>query len=194
MKKVALGTVVVLLLLAVLAGCGKGKEADTTPPAISAVADSGITSSGATITWTADEAATSQVEYGLTTSYGSTTTADTSLVTSHSVSLSGLSTATPYHYRVKSKDASDNEAVSGDYTFTTAAPPDTTPPVISAVAASSITTSAATISWTTDEPATSHVEYGLTTSYGSTTTLDTDRPPVMIPLSELEVLGLGLAG
>jgi hypothetical protein len=174
MKKVALGTVVVLLLLAVLASCGKGKEADTTPPAISAVAASGITSSGVTITWTTDEAATSQVEYGLTTSYGSTTTADTNLVTSHSVSLSGLSADTLYHYRVKSKDASDNEAVSGDYTFTTAAPPDTTPPVISAVAASSITASTATITWTTDEPATSQVEYGLTASYGSITTLDTN--------------------
>ena len=81
MKKVALMTIVVLLLLAALAGCGKGKEADTTPPVISAVAASGITSSGVTITWTTDEAATSQVEYGLTTSYGSTTTLDTNLVT-----------------------------------------------------------------------------------------------------------------
>jgi hypothetical protein len=121
MKKVVLGTVLVLLLLAVLPGCGNGKEADTTAPVISAVSATGITISGTTITWTTDEAATSQVEYGQTTSYGSVTTLDTNLVTSHSVSLSGLSASTAYHYRVKSKDASQNEAVSGDFPFTTAA-------------------------------------------------------------------------
>jgi hypothetical protein len=91
------------------------------PPIISLVDASAISTSEATITWTTDEAATSQVEYGLTTSYGSTTTLDTNLVTSHSVSLSGLSAATPYHYRVKSKDASQNEAVSDDFTFITEA-------------------------------------------------------------------------
>jgi hypothetical protein len=59
------------------------------------------------------------VEYGLTTSYGSTTTLKEDLVTSHSVSLSDLDAGTTYHYRVKSKDASENAATSGDYTFTT---------------------------------------------------------------------------
>jgi hypothetical protein len=46
--------------------------------------------------------------------------------------------------------------------------PDTTPPVISSVQASGITTTSAVITWTTDEPATSYVNYGLTTSYGGT--------------------------
>jgi len=49
---------------------------------------------------------------------------------------------------------------------------DTTPPVISGVDISGITETIATITWTTDEPATSHVEYGKTTNYGLTTTLD----------------------
>src|SRR5205814_6759008 len=39
---------------------------DTTAPTISAVAASGVTSSAATLTWTTNEAATSQVNYGLT--------------------------------------------------------------------------------------------------------------------------------
>ncbi len=43
---------------------------DTTTPTISAVAYSGLSSTGATITWTTSEAADSQVEYGTTTSYG----------------------------------------------------------------------------------------------------------------------------
>ena len=40
---------------------------DTTPPTISSIAASGVTSSGATVTWTTNEAADTQVEYGLTT-------------------------------------------------------------------------------------------------------------------------------
>jgi beta-lactamase superfamily II metal-dependent hydrolase len=96
--------------------------ADVTPPVISAVTASSITSSSAVITWTTDEASNSVVDYGLTTSYGSTVTNST-MVTSHSVSLTGLSASTLYHYRVKSTDAANNTATSSDYTFTTSAPP-----------------------------------------------------------------------
>ena len=46
---------------------------DAVAPVISGVASSGVTDVGATVTWTTDEAATTQVEYGTTTSYGSTT-------------------------------------------------------------------------------------------------------------------------
>lgn len=91
---------------------------DTTPPVISNVASA--TGAGtATITWTTDEVATSQVEYGLTTSYGTLSPLDPTLTTSHSVSLSGLARRTTYHYRVRSKDAAGNESVSADYTFKT---------------------------------------------------------------------------
>jgi hypothetical protein len=86
---------------------------------ISSVNASSITVSGATITWTTNEAATSQVEYGLTEEWGSGTTLET-LVTSHSVELTGLEADTTYHYRVISKDAANNEAVSLDQAFTTA--------------------------------------------------------------------------
>src|SRR5207253_4887198 len=89
---------------------------DNVPPVISAVSASGITATGATITWTTNETADSQVEYGLTTAYGSLTTLNTSLVLSHSQALSGLTPATLYHYRVKSKDAAGNLATSGDFT------------------------------------------------------------------------------
>src|SRR5262249_13610983 len=49
---------------------------------------------------------------------------------------------------------------------------DTTAPTISSRTATAITSSASTITWSTNEPATSQVDYGLTTGYGSTTTLD----------------------
>lgn len=92
---------------------------DTTPPVISGVSTTNITTTGATVNWTTDEIADSQVEYGPTTSYGSTTTLNTSLVTSHTVNLAGLSLGTTYHYRVISKDASGNTATGSDNTFST---------------------------------------------------------------------------
>ena len=144
---------------------------DTTPPAISAVTAGTLTGTSATITWTTDVASTSQVEYGLTTSYGSLTTLDTSTVTSHSVGLTGLTGSTTYNYRVYSRDAAGNRAVSANATFATAA--DTTAPVITAVTPGGATPTTVTVTWTTNEPSSSQVAYGATTAYGSLTTLDT---------------------
>src|SRR5205085_194557 len=78
---------------------------DATAPVISAVAAGSITATGATVTWTTNEASDSQVEYGLTASYGTSTALNASLVTAHSAPLSGLTASTTYHYRVKSHDA-----------------------------------------------------------------------------------------
>src|SRR5207249_5081934 len=94
---------------------------DVTPPQLSAISAVTIGGSAATIVWTTDEPADSQVEYGFTTAYGSSTTVNPSLVTSHSQPLSDLAPSTLYHYRVKSKDAVGNLATSADFTFTTLA-------------------------------------------------------------------------
>jgi hypothetical protein len=103
---------------------------DTSAPVISSVTSSGITTSGATITWTTNEPADSLVRYGTTTSYGSQSAQGTASITSHSVTLSGLLAGTLYHYRVESKDAAGNLASSGDLTFTTqtVVPPPPPPP------------------------------------------------------------------
>ena len=77
---------------------------------------------GAIFTWTTSKDATSQVDYGLTPSYGTSTTLDTNMVSTHSVSIGGLTSNTTYHYRVRSKDGCGREALSGDATFTTNAP------------------------------------------------------------------------
>jgi hypothetical protein len=115
-------------------------------PAISAVQSSNVTASGATITWTTNVVTNSQVEYGPTASYGSVTTVDTNLVTSHSEAVTGLLASTLYHFCVKSKDASSNLAVSGDYTFTTAA--STAGYTVSATPASVNVGDTITVSWT----------------------------------------------
>lgn len=150
--------------------------ADTVSPVISNVQATNISTDSATITWSTDEAADTRVEYGLTTSYGSLTAIDTSLITSHSQVLNGLQSLTIYHYRVKSKDVSGNESVSTDRTFTTqaSASPDTTSPIISNVRVASTDHVSATITWITDEPSDSQLEYGLTATFGNFTTLDTN--------------------
>ena len=103
---------------------------DTTAPTISGRTASNITGSSATITWTTNEAATSRVEYGLTTSYGSSTALDPTLVTAHSVTITGLAPSTTYNWRVRSMDAAGNETVSANSTFATAAVSDTTVPTV----------------------------------------------------------------
>jgi hypothetical protein len=95
--------------------------ADTTPPVISSVQSSGISGSGATISWSTNEAANSQVESG--PNFSQSTTLDPTLETSHSVALSGLTPATQYQYRVKSRDAAGNLATSATFNFTTGAAP-----------------------------------------------------------------------
>jgi PGF-pre-PGF domain-containing protein len=101
---------------------------DTTPPVISNVAVTDVTTTSARITWTTNEPSTSQVEYGTTTAYGTLTPLDPTLVTSHSVALTGLSPGTTYHFRVISIDAAGNKAYSSDFTFTTKTLPPPPPP------------------------------------------------------------------
>ena len=251
---------------------------DTVPPVLSDIAAGDITGSGATVTWNTDEPATSQVEYGLSPEYGMLTIFDPNRVTNHSVTLSGLTDSTIYHYRVLSIDAAANLAVSGDHSFTTVDtnPPDTwivtgpsgtiatktasfewegadnlsapdsllysyhidseswssytpvtstvysdladgghtfyvrardeagnvdtsaasrsfvvdtTGPALQGIQAVSIHASGATIIWTTNEPADSQVEYGLTASYGMTTSLDTN----LTTAHSVVITGLDLA-
>jgi hypothetical protein len=92
---------------------------DTSAPTISSVSVTGLTSSGATITWTTSERATSQVEYGLTGTYGELTPIGTTFVTSHTVVLTGLSPLTTYYYRVVSRDEAGNVKLGSGKTFTT---------------------------------------------------------------------------
>lgn len=132
---VALGDQGVAAESAITTIAGSGTPpADTIPPVLSSIATSGTTAAGTTISWTTDELSDTQVDYGTTSSYGSSTSLNTSLSTSHNAILSSLSASTLYHYRVKSRDAAGNLAVSADQTFTTSAAPllpDTTVPTVS---------------------------------------------------------------
>jgi len=96
-------------------------DADISPPVISDVAVA-PDDYGALVTWTTDEPATSVVDYGLTSAYGSSES-DATLTMAHSVALSDLDADTLYHFRVTSVDAAGNPASSADATFRTPGPP-----------------------------------------------------------------------
>ncbi|MBI2096885.1 MAG: hypothetical protein HYT40_01890, partial [Candidatus Sungbacteria bacterium] len=163
-----------------------GPAFDVTQPQISGVAANDINTDRATIVWTTDEPTDSQVEYGGTANYGLSTPLGLALVKDHSIKLSNLNPSTLYHYRVRSRDAAGNITISSDFTFVTPATPDVTPPVItSGPTVSQIHQSGATISWNTDELATTQLDYGLTTNYGSKY-LD----PTLVNIHTVPLIGL----
>lgn len=80
-----------------------------------------ITDTSATVTWKTNKPANSTVEYGLSTDYGSTIQ-NITMVTAHSIELTGLEPGRRYHFRVTSFNSSINYSISGDFNFTTKFP------------------------------------------------------------------------
>ena len=134
------------------------------------MATASVTDTSVVVTWTTDEPATSQVEYGTTGDYGLVTILDKDLVINHNITVANLEPSATYYVRAKSKNAGGYESKhEANQTVTTLARIDATPPVISAIKASNISQSSCIVTWATDEPATGQVEYGKTTAYGSIT-------------------------
>ncbi len=129
-------------------------------PVISSVQAVRVTDTAVNINWTTDVPATSQVEYGPTLDYGFETVLDTNAVTEHSVALTGLAPDTTYNYRVKSTTAAGT-SISSNHAFNTGGLP-----VLSNIAVAEITAKSVTITWTTDQPCSSNVNYGPTSEYG----------------------------
>jgi len=143
----------------------------TLPPPleISGVAVADADDASFTVQWTTNRPASALVEYGPDETYGSATAPSQDLETEHSVTVTGLSPATTYHFRAVSTDAGGYTATSADSTASTTAPPlllfDTSVP--------DTTDSAALIEWRTSNPASSRVEYGTTETYGLSSPDDT---------------------
>lgn len=164
-------------------GGGGGGAIDVIAPNIFNVVVSGISETGATVSWQTDENSDTFLEFGLTTSYEMGTSIDTGLATSHVVNIGALDPGTLYHFRIKAKDQAGNQKISGDFTFTTS---DTHLPVISNVQVIEISKTSARIIWTTSETTSGEVNYGLTTEYGSNTSevgTNTDHSVVLTGLS-----------
>lgn len=93
----------------------------------------------ATITWMTDKPSTSQIEFGPDNSFTDTTPEDQDLVIYHKVTIFDLKPSTHYNYRIISKDAYGNEALSECMTFKTLPVPSRDePPRISDIEASVI--------------------------------------------------------
>ena len=93
---------------------------DNTAPGVSAVTSTAVQATTATITWTTNEVADSTVYYRKSGTTTYQTKADSAMVTSHSVPLTGLSPETTYEYHVESTDAAGNTTTSSpDKTFKT---------------------------------------------------------------------------
>ncbi len=168
---------------------------DTVAPAITSfTADPSAAS--VTLMWTTDEPATTQANYGTTASYGSTTTLDTAMATSHTVTIAGLAATTTFHAQALSTDAAGNASASADLSFTTTSLPHT---LITNVQVAVNSSTSVTVTWTTNEPATSKVRYGPTTDYGlevSDTALVTSHSIVLTGLTpgatyHYEVISVG---
>lgn len=75
------------------------------------------------MTWDTGSPADTQVDYGEANgtiiNYTNSTPLASQLITSHSATITGLSPATTYDFRVKSTDSNGKQAVSGNFTFTT---------------------------------------------------------------------------
>ena len=109
----------------VLAGCAgfvSGANTTTPPPTtvnITNVQTISTTTSTTQVVWITDVASNSVVSYGTTTSYGSNTPVDPTMVTSHQVTVSALSAGTTYYFQVQSTDSKNNNGKSGGHKFAT---------------------------------------------------------------------------
>lgn len=116
-------TLIALMLVLLLGGgviYAINVSAETTPAKLQPLSEnikpqstpSNITQSSAIVTQTTNKLATSQLEFGITSIYGSASPLDSDLVNSHSTSMSGLNPTTTYYFQVKPQDSSGNEPIS----------------------------------------------------------------------------------
>jgi hypothetical protein len=93
--------------------------ADERMPIISGLQVSNVSTTGAVISWRTDELATTYIDYEILYSGNATTINDTTLSTSHVVTLTGLTANKTYQYHVASTDATGHENKYPSKTFRT---------------------------------------------------------------------------
>lgn len=120
----------------------------------------------ATITWVSNRAAFGKIQWGIVPGDYKWTLQTGQKKTVQSITIFGLFPDTNYYFRITANDDS-SEVISFEQNFKTTKFSDNKAPLISNVSVPYTTGHTATIQWITDEPATSEVEYGLTTKYGA---------------------------
>jgi hypothetical protein len=137
-------------------------------PAVTAITPTSGTTAGGTsvtISGTGLSGATA-VDFGATPATITATTSDTSITATSPAD----ATAGPVDVTVTTQNGTSATSSADQFTYMT--PVASTTPVISNISAIATGTSTATITWTTDVPSSSQVEYGTTTPYSASSTLD----------------------
>ena len=127
---------------------------------VSDISVSEISETSAVISWMTDKPTISSVQAYAEDGVFTVTVTDEDQVTAHRLLVGGLSPDTAYHFKIL---LDDNRVLSEGRSFTTIAAI-TSPFMVSDVRVSWITESSATITWITNRPAISEVEYWI---YGS---------------------------
>jgi len=109
-----------------------------TMPIISNIQTATTTLTSTIITWSTNEPATSKIAYSTATPVSSTIISTSTLITSHRIELTGLSTSTTYYFYIETADKYGNIATSAEQSFKTLSIPDITPPVITLNGSSTI--------------------------------------------------------
>ena len=138
---------------------------DAVPPVISGVSVVNITSSSAVVSFSTNEEAYVQVEYGQNSLLGSLTGLTTVSSKYHAVTLANLSGGTSYNYRMIAKDLSGNQVLSEILSFKTkdGSDPNENPdaPIkFLEITLSNVSNTSVTVNWTTDKSSTGFIEYG----------------------------------
>jgi peroxiredoxin len=152
----------------VFSPAGKDTSSANSMQVITDVSVLSITETSAVITWSTTALADSQLDY----KYGKNvqTVSDKTMDKRHSIVLGKLSSGTEYQLTIKSKTAQGLSSSVSAYSFRTLK--DTTPPLITEAGTSGVAQTTISITWNTDEPATSQIEYGTTGTLGTATPLD----------------------
>ena len=151
----------------------------SSPPSVSTDTATSVASGSATLNGIVNPngaSTTVTFEYGTSAGYGSTITATQSPLTgtnSQNVSadVTGLTTSTTYHFRVKGTNSAG--ATNGDdQTFTTTSGPPVAAPTVTTGSASAVTSTSVALNGTVNpngSTTTYYFEYGTTASYGAST-------------------------
>ena len=111
-----------------------------------------------------------------------------SLLASHTAPLTSLAVSTTYYFVIKATDASTNATYSAQGTFTTSVAPDVTAPVITLFSVVPTGSTTASVSWSTNEAASSRAYYS------TTSPVILGAAPSVFDGALLSVRGINLSG
>ena len=133
---------------------------DTTAPIITLTSTT-VTETSINVSWTTNEDSETIIEWGTNSSYGRSYTND-SLNTTHNYNITDLKEGTLYYLKITSKDELEN---SGNLEFQRQTLGTLEATLITDINVVINSTTSATINWKTNHPATSEIDYGLTTNF-----------------------------